>query len=89
MAGEIAESLEVDGSDLFDEYASQGAVDVDLGSEGRWFGAGRCGCHQHHRSREEDVGLHDDAEATPPLFVSEPIGKPKGEDVTPAHGDSP
>ena len=88
-AGEVAESLKVNGSHLLDEHASQGAVDVDLGSEGRWFGAGRCGCHQHYRSWEEGVGLDDDAETTPSLFVSQPLGESQGEDVTPVHGDSP
>lgn len=33
MAGEIAEPLKVDGTDLFDKHATGGAVDVYLGSE--------------------------------------------------------
>jgi hypothetical protein len=33
--------------------------------------------------------LHDDTQTTPSLFVSHPLGQSQGEDVTPAHGDSP
>ena len=40
MAGEVTESLKVHGTDLLDEDACGGALDVDHGSEGRWFGAG-------------------------------------------------
>jgi len=89
MAGEVTESLQVHCTDLLDEDASGGAVEFDLGSEGRWFGAGGCGCHQHHRSWEEGVGLDDDAEAAPSLFVADAFGESQGEDVTPAHEGSP
>ena len=89
MAGEIAESLKVDGTDLLDKYASEGAVNVDLGSERGRLGARRGGCHQYDRPWEEGIGLYDDAEAAPSLFVPQAFGEPQGEDVTPAHGDSP
>ena len=89
MAGEVAESLKVHGTDLLDKDASGGAVDVDLGSEGRWLGADGCGCHQHDRSRKEGVGLHDDAEARASLFAADTFGESQGEDVTPAHEGSP
>lgn len=89
MAGEVTEPLKVDCTDLLDKHPGEGAVDIDLGSEGSWFGAGRCGCHQDYRSWEEGIGLHDDTETTPSLFVSQPLGESQGEDVTPVHGDSP
>jgi hypothetical protein len=34
MASEVTESLKVHGTDMLDEDAGGGAVDVDLGSEG-------------------------------------------------------
>ena len=89
MAREVTESLKVNGTDLLDEDAGGGAVDVDLGSEGGWFGAGGCWCHQHHGSWQEGVGLHNDAEATPSLFVADTFGESQGKDVTPAHEGSP
>jgi hypothetical protein len=33
--------------------------------------------------------LNDNTETTPSLFVSQALGESQGEDVTPAHGDSP
>jgi hypothetical protein len=89
MAGEVTESLKVHGTDMLDEDAGGGAVDVDLGSEGCWFGAGGCGCHQHDRSSEEGVGLNDNAVARPSLFMADLFGESQGEDVTPAHEGSP
>ena len=89
MAGEVTESLKVDGTDLLDKNASGGAVDVDLGPEGRWFGAGGCWCHQYYRSGEEGVGLHDDAEARSALLVADTFGESQCKDVTPAHEGSP
>jgi hypothetical protein len=83
VAGEVTESLKVHGTHLLDEDAGCGAVDFDLGSEGRCFGAGGCGCHQHDRSWEEGVGLHDDAEAGPSLLVAGAFGESQGEDVIP------
>jgi hypothetical protein len=70
MAGAVTEVLDVDGSDLFDENPSSGAVNVDLWPERRRPGARRCRRNEHDRPREEGVGLHDDTEATPSLFVS-------------------
>ena len=89
MAGEVTKPLKVDCTDLLDKHPREGVVDLDFGSERGWFGARRCGCHQYYRSWEEGVGLHDDTETTPSLFVSQSLGESQGEDVTPAHGDSP
>ena len=89
MAGEVTESLQVHRTDLFDKDTSGGAADVDLGPEGCWFSAGGCGCDKHDRSWEEDVGLHDDAEAGSSLFMADAFGESQGEDVTPAHEGSP
>ena len=89
VPGEVTESLPVHGTDLLDEDASGCAVDVYLGAERRWFGAGGCGRHQHDRPWEEDVGLHDDAEARATLFVANASGESQSEDVTPAHEGSP
>lgn len=89
MAGEVTKSLEVHSTDPFDEDASGGAVDVDLGSEGRWFGTSGCGGHQHGGSWQEGVGLHDDAEATPSLLVAYSFWESQCVDVTPAHEGSP
>ena len=88
-AGQVPESLKTDGSHVFDEHAGQRALDLDLGSERRRLGSGRCRRHQHHRSGQEGVGLHDDTEAAAVLLVSYSFGKPESEDVTPAHADSP
>jgi hypothetical protein len=65
MAGEVTEALYIDGTDLLDEHASRGAIDVDLGPERCRFGAPRRGRHQHDGPWKEGIGLHDDAEATP------------------------
>ena len=89
MARQVAKPLEVYRTDLLDKHPCASAVDVDLGAEGSWFRAGRCGCHQYYRSWEEGIGLHNDTETTPSLFVSQARGESQGEDVTPAHGDSP
>jgi hypothetical protein len=48
MTGEVTQTLDVDGTDLLDEHVSRGAIDVDLGPEGRRFGSGRRGCHEHN-----------------------------------------
>ena len=89
MTGKVTEALDVDGTDLFDENASSGAVDVDPWPEGRRPGARRRRRNQHDRTRQESVGLHDDTEAKPSLLVSHTFGQPESEDVTPTHGDSP
>ena len=89
MAGEVAEALDIDATDLLDEHSSRGAIDIDLRPERRRFGTRRCGRHQNHRPREERVGLHDDAEATPSLFVPHPPGESQSKDVTPTHEGSP
>ena len=89
MAGEIAQPVDVDGTDLLNEHTSGGSIDLDLGPEGCRFRAGRGWRHEHDRTWEEGVGLHDDTEASPPLFVPNTLGESQSEDVTPTHGDSP
>lgn len=89
MTGEAAEAPDVDGADLLDENASDGATDVDLGPKRSRLGARRRWRHEHNRPREERVGLHNYAEAAPSLFVAHAFGKSQREDVTPAHGGSP
>jgi hypothetical protein len=67
---EITQSAHVNGADLFHEYSCRVAPDLDFGSERRRSSALRCRCHQDHRAREEGVGLHDNSEALPLLFVA-------------------
>jgi len=40
MTREVTQTPDIDGTDLFDEHVSRGAIDVDLGPERRRFGAG-------------------------------------------------
>ena len=47
MAGEMPESVDVDGAQLFDQDAGRYAVDLDLGPKRRRPGTARRGCHQH------------------------------------------
>jgi len=89
MTGEVAEALDIDGTDLLDEYASGSAIDVDLGPKRRRFGARRRWRHEHNRPREERVGLHHYAKAAASLLVAYAFGKSQGDDVTAAHGGSP
>ena len=38
MAGEVAEALDIDATDLLDEHPSRGALDIDLRTKRRRFG---------------------------------------------------
>ena len=89
MAGEVAQSVHIDGTDLFDKHTSRASIDFDLRPERRRSGAGRSWRHEHDRTWEEGIGLHNDTEASPPLFVLNTLGETQNEDVTPTHGDSP
>src|SRR5438093_5612518 len=71
VAHQVAESLGVDGADLFDEDAGPLAGDVDLGPKRRRPGAAGSGGHDHHRARQELVGLDDDCEALAVLLVAD------------------
>jgi hypothetical protein len=75
MTGEVAEAVDVDGAYLLNEHTSGRSMDVDLGPKRRRVGAGRRGGHQHDRAWEKGIGLHEDAEATPSLFVSHTLRK--------------
>jgi len=89
MAGEIAQSADIDGTDLLNEHTRGGSIDFDLRPEGRWHRAGRSWRHEHDRTWEEGIGLHNDTEASPPLFVPNTLGEAQNEDVTPTHGGAP
>ena len=89
MARQVTNPLHVDCADLLNEHPGSGAVDVDFGPEGRGLGVRRRRRYEYHRAGEEGVGLHDDSESGSVLFVADSLGKPEGEDVTPAHEGSP
>ena len=76
VAGEIPQSAQVDGADVFYQYPCRVATDLNLGSERRRSSAPRRGRHQDHRARKEGVGLHDNSEAWPLLFVAHALGYP-------------
>jgi hypothetical protein len=71
---EDTQALYVDGAYLFDENASSRVIYVDFGPERCRLGAGRCGGHQHDRPWKKGIRLHDDAEATPSLFMPDTFG---------------
>jgi hypothetical protein len=73
VAHPLAESLRIDGTDLFDEHTGSHALDVDLRSERRGAGAARGGRDKDHRAGQELVGLHDDSEAVSVLFVPDAL----------------
>ncbi len=87
--GEVAESTDVDCSNLFDEHLRRRVLEVDLGTERRWSGARRGGRNQHSGPGEESVRLDDDTEAFSLLFVSGASGHAEAEDVTALHAGSP
>jgi hypothetical protein len=87
--GRTPEAPDVNGSHLFHENSRLDAFDLDLGSErGASCARGR-GSDQDKGSGEKGIGLDNHPVALPVLFVSGAFGKPKPEDVTPAHADSP
>lgn len=89
MTGEVTETTNVHRTDLFDENTSTTAIDIDLRTKRGRLGARRCRGYQHDRTGKEGVGLDNDTEAPPLLFVANTLGKTEHEDVTPAHADSP
>jgi hypothetical protein len=70
VPGKIAKSGGVHCTDLFHQNPGPIASDVDLGTEGSRSGRTRRGSNEHDRSRQELVGLNDDAESVSVLFVS-------------------
>ena len=89
MAGEIAETSNVDGTHLLDKHTGLHTRDVYLGPERSRSSADRRGGYEHHRTRQEGVGLHDDPESPSVLFVARAFGEAQGEDVTPTHAGPP
>jgi len=85
VAHQVGEPLGVDGADLFDEDAGPLPGDVDLGPERRRPGAAGGGGHDHHRARQELVGLDDDCEALAVLLVADAFREAEAVHVTPQH----
>lgn len=74
MTDSSAEALRIHRTKLLDEDPSDLAGDLDLRSKRRRPSTARCRRHDHHRARQEFVGLHDHAEALAPLFVPDTAG---------------
>ncbi len=73
VAGEVAETLQVDGADLFDENASSRAVYLDFGPKRGRLGANGRRRHQHDRTREEGIGLHNDTKTASSLLTTDTL----------------
>lgn len=89
MASRVTKSPEVDRPHLLDEHPSNGALNVDLGSERCRLRTGRCRRNQDDRPWEERIRLHNDAEPTSSLLMTGTLPETQGEDVTPTHGGLP
>ena len=85
MANQIAKPTDVDGSHLFDEHPGERSVDLDFGTEGRRSSVCRRGSNEDDRPGEERLGLHNNTEPLPLLFVTAPFWEAQSEDVTPTH----
>jgi hypothetical protein len=89
VADQIAESAGVDRPDLFDEHPGCLAQQIDLWAEGGSTGTRGCGRHEHHRPREELVGLDDYSVTATMLLMTSTAGRTKLVDITPEHACSP
>jgi hypothetical protein len=74
---------------LFDEDPGGLALDVNFGTERSRTCAAGSWRHQNHRTRQEFVGLDDNAEAVAVLLVADAFGDPEPMDVTPEHAATP
>src|SRR5262249_3950077 len=71
-ANECTESADVDGTDLLDQDAGGLAEQLDLRAERCRPRAARCRRDQHHRARQQLVGLDDHTIAPALLLVTGP-----------------
>ena len=74
VAYQFAETSGVDRTDLFDQDARVLPGDLCFGAKRRSSSASRGRGNNHHRSREELVGLNNDAITIPVLFAAYPFG---------------
>ena len=75
----------VDRADLLNQNTGSLTEQLDLRSERCRLGAERRWRNQHHRARQEFVGLNDHAIAPALLLVTGPTRKAEFVDVTPQH----
>ena len=75
----------VDGADLLNQDTGGHTKQLDLGPERCRLRAARCWCNEHHRARQEFIGLNNHAVASTPLLVTGPARKAELVDVTPQH----
>jgi len=85
----ISQTVHVHGSYLFDENPRRPTFDHELRSEGCWACAGRRGCHQDNRARQQRIGLDDDSKSATSLLMPHTLWQSQLVYVTPEHGDSP
>ena len=85
----LAQTLDVDRSELLDEDPCDSATNFDLGSERSWTGAARCWCHDHDRPRQEFIGLHHDRAPLAGLLMSDALRYAKSVHLTAPHASTP
>jgi hypothetical protein len=89
VTGEIAEPAHVYCAELFDEDPCGISGYLDLRPKRGRPRAARGGSYQHDRTREQLVGLDDDAKAIAVLLVTDALGELESVDVTPEHVATP
>ena len=89
MACQLAQTLHIDGADLFDQNARCFARRFDLRAERRGSGTAGCRCDEHDRAGQEFVGLNDNTEAVPALLVADALGELEPVQVTSEHAETP
>src|SRR5215813_3786236 len=84
-AHEFTQPCCVDGTDLLNQDTGGLTKQPDLRAERCWLGAARRWRNQHHRARQELVGLNDHTIASALLLVTGPAREAEFVDVTPQH----
>ena len=86
---EVAESPYVHRPNLLDQHPRALPIHLDLGPERCRSSTQRGRSDQDDRPRQQRVGLDDNPVPSSVLLVSDSLGQPEREDVTPLHGAAP
>ena len=89
MSDKLTEPRGMDRANLLSENSGRIVVDENLGAKRCWSSTARRWRDQDHGPGKQLIGLHDHAEPSPPLLMTDAPREPKLVDVTAAHAGSP